>query len=1448
MRKQAILLVITIVFILALCGAVYAEDSQGGAETPLEGDSEMISYSTTSNPMNEATINLNINLEHPEALAGDKLPTITLEDTDGNSYSLTSVIKIDNQKYQINFNSDKTSVILNISAPGHVAQMVNVNLSKLNPQDSKLQGEANVNLKAYNLLIISSSDSYSKAFAESYKQLRNQGYYYNLHYFSLSQLSSDDAETQQRLEQAAIKADLIAIQMVSSPDSVARIKSLIEKSNAMEILAIRCGVGFVDDPRFNSDDTITREYWAQGAQENIRRFQLYILNSIGMELKDAEDLSVVEWPNQWIYHPDSPVPTFQTWQEYYNWYQNHESYQADAPWVGIVAYDSSFKGDNQEMHIALLRSLESKGVNVILTFSNAQGRINIMDLYFKNGNQSRIDAFITCVGFNYVTGVTKGVELFQDLNVPVFAPVYSSNLQEWLDNSYGLVSELHWQIAQPEIDGRIEPILMGGKENAEVDHETGILVIRFTPLEDRIERITSRVVNWVKLRNMDNMDKQIALLYYNIGGGKDGVSASYLDVVASLENILKALKEDGYHIPVDYSAEDIVDLMLNAGNNVGSWAPGELEKVVQAGAITIPISDYLAWFETLPLELQKEVLAQWGPAPGNVMIYDNQIVIPGIMLGNVFLGPQPMRGWGEDPEKIRHSNTLVPHHQYIAFYMWLQNHFDAVIHLGTHGTLEWLPGRSVGLGEDDWPDALLGNLPNIYPYIVENPGEGTQAKRRGYAVIIDHMIPPMIPSELYGDLADLNDLISSYHTSLDPQRKEVLQYQIMEMILKLHIHVDLKIDMENDSFQDIVHEVEHYLEDLAEEMMPYGLHIFGAPISGDLLDEMIESIVSFHPEERDNPEYREMLRKNLSHNYEIQNLLAALRAEFISPAPSGSPIRKPDVLPTGYNFYSFDPRTAPDSAAWELGKKMADDLVNSFCQEKGYYPDNVGVVLWSIESMRTNGQSIALILRLMGLEPVWSSGRLNGFKVTPLEELGRPRIDVTVSISGLFRDTFSYTIDMLDDAFRLVASLDENGEENHIRKNYLEDREKFLNLGLSPAEAENLAIARIFGPAPKAYGTGLSELTTTTTGWEDQSDLVDTYLNRMSYYYGRNQFAVSGLEAFKNQLTRIDATVQVRDGLYGVLDNDDVVQYLGGLTMAAQSLSGKEVNIYIANSRTLNVKIESLSTFLNTELRTRVFNPKWAEGLLKNGFSGANTINKHVENLFRWHSISPESVEDWMWDTVAEYFILNGDMRNQLIEANPHAFKSIAAWTLEVARRDMWNGDASMVSVIADIYIQSNLEYGVTCCHHTCANMAFNQYVMSSSSLSQNALQQFANIMESATGMKLSLPGVTNPSNPESPSNPTNPSTPSNPNSGSTGEVSDYRDASEASDVEVEMQQDSDESVGTENQKAYEVEEAHAASSAQSGVPIAAIVGVVLLLTLVAAGYFKNDLWRILKK
>lgn len=1450
---------ITIVFALALCGTVAAEDSQGGIDTGQLPTNNSTSNATSDS--NNATgteqlvdpeITLNITLEHPEALSGNKLPTVTVKDTSGNTINQVTVTKNGNSQYKVNFISDKTSFNLTVSALGHVPKTVNVNVSKRNLSDPVLYGNVTVNLRAYNLLIISSSETYVQNFVDSHKKLKNEGYYFNLHYFGLDEV--EDPQKQEKIRAAASKADIIALQMISSSAKVDIIRNLISGTPALKILGIRSASG-LNIPNIDQNDTILRQYWEQAGEENVRRFQLYLLQLAGMQLKTGENVTVVSWPAQVIYHPEAAssdasviggIPLFLTWDEYFNWYKNKGIYKENAPWVGIVAYDSSLKCGSNEMQVELLKSLESKGLNVMLIFAATKARPNLSNLFFKDSNNNtRIDALIASLGFFYVSGnSTKSMEIFQDLNVPIFAPVYTSDMEGWEESSTGITSEVYWQIAQPELEGRIEPVLMGGVETVGIDPETGIVLKHYKALPDRIDRVTERVKNWIELRKLLNSEKKLALIYYNIDGGKDGVSASYLDVVSSIDNIIKSLNSAGYNVPSNYSSQEIIELMLNAGNNVGSWAPGELEKVVNAGAITIPLETYLTWFNSLPESLRNEVIKEWGPAPGNVMVYNNSIVIPGIMLGNLFLGPQPMRGWGEDPDKITHSPTLPPTHQYIAFYMWLQNQFDAnaVIHLGTHGTLEWLPGRSVGLGSDDWSDILIGSIPNIYPYIVENPGEGTQAKRRSYAVIIDHMIPPMVLSELYGDLAKLSDQIKFYHDATTDQRKLELQKIMTTMIKDLHLDEDLHLDMESTPFDEIVDEVEHYLVDLSKTMMPYGLHTFGKALEGNLLEQMIESIVSFDPANRDNQEFRDSLRQKLSQNYEMQNLLKALNGEYIPAALAGSPIRKTDVIPTGMNFYSFDPRYAPDEASWEIGKKMADDLLQDFYTANGHYPESVGVVLWSIETMRTNGQTIAMILRLMGLEPTYSStGYFNGTKVTLLSELNRPRVDVVVSISGLFRDTFSYTIELLDDAFKLAANLNESTSDNYVRKHYMEDYNKYISQGMSKEDAEIFARARIFGPPAEAYGAGLSELTTTTTGWDDQSDLVETYLARMSYFYGRNINAKSGLDAFKNQLTRMEATVQVRDGLYGVFDNDDVVQYLGGLTMAAKYLSGKDVQVYIANTRG-TPKIEALATFVNNEIRTRLLNPKWAEGMLKNGFSGAHEINDNVENLFRWNSIQPDSIKDWMWQEVVETYVFDSNMRNQLIQANPHAFKSLAAWALEAVRRGMWNPDAATLTQLKDLYIQANIDYGVTCCHHTCANMAFNQFVVMGSSLSMAQLQQFADTLFKATGKAVTVGSQ---------------GTPSQPNSGSVS-TSGQSDSSAGEDAasgkqnqdQSASQSEVSQSPGLEgSQKAYEVTKG-SQGSGQSSTPAAAIAGVILLICLIGVGYFRADIlsWLGLSK
>lgn len=1035
--------------------------------------------------------------------------------------------------------------------------------------------------------------------------------------------------------------------------------------------------------------------------------------------------------------------TFTTIDDYLAWYREAGKLKEGAPWIGIITFDTAFKNDDMDMYVKLLESLEAKGANVILVFTNSANKKAAVEQFFMNEDgSSRIDFLVAAMGFNFIYGNSgAGVELFKRLNVPVMAPVYTSNLDDWENDPAGISSEVPWQIAYPELDGRIEPIMMGGNRVVTVDEITGAVIEKKLALPDRIERVAGRVLSWVNLRNKPNADKKIALIYYNHDGGKDGIGAAYLNVTQSVYQILKALQADGYVVEGDVSAESLDRTIFEKGRNIGSWAPGELEALIQAGAMTLPLEKYLEWYQALPQKLRDQVEKEWGPHPGNIMVYNGEIVIPGAKIGNIFIGPQPMRGWADDPDKIAHSPSLPPPHQYIAFYLWLQKEYgaDAVIHLGTHGTLEWLPGRSVGLGEDDWPDVLIGNMPDIYPYIVNNPGEATQAKRRGYAVTIGHLTPPMIKPELYGELAELQRLITEYNSVSGEEnlsRREVLQQEIITKIKETNLDQILGINFDNENFADITAILESYLEELTSELMPYGLHTFGLAPEGDLLDLMTDSIVAYDAENRESS--REQIRENLIlTSNEIVNLLRALRGEYIEPGLARDPVRVPDVMPTGRNLVSFDPRMVPDKIAWETGKKIADRLLEQYKAENGNYPETVGVVLWAIETMRTQGESVAMILRLIGAEPVWdSAGRVSKVKITPVEQLGRPRIDVVVTISGLFRDTFSHVINVLDDAFRQIAMLDESPDNNLVRKHYQELKETLVAGGMSEAEADSLASARIFGEPPGTYGTGVSELVKATGAWDNRQELTDVYMSRMSYIYGRNSYGTPAVQAFQQLLKNVEAVVQVRDSLWGVLDNDDVYQYLGGLKLAAEAASGQKVGVYIANTRNAaNPTVQTFERFLTTELVTRVLNPQWIEGMLKEGYAGSREIADHIANLFGVDS-TLDAVDDRAWQKVAETLIFDEKVRSQL---DPYALQALIGWNMEAARRNMWNADQETLARLADLYIQNAAEYGVVCCHHTCANLKFNEWMANYSTLDNNTLAKFEDVFNKATNKELQI-------------------------------------------------------------------------------------------------------------
>lgn len=1450
LKRKLIFCMFFVLIVLSCMSYSFATDSNDNYTIKDDSSND---FNTNSNYQRGSSIgyddkiNLNLTFEDEKKLAKIS-PVIDLYYKNGTKIKNLNVLKNNKTKlYELNFQSDSKEYIISAKAKGFIPKNISINTAEtLN---------AKLSLKRYTVLVLTGS-SVSNTYSDSYNELYDKAYYYKLHFYDVAVLNELTDSQKSEMKNLANKANLIIIEMTSDPVKLNILDYILSDTKNTSI-ALRCGdSAIIPYTKTLPSSSLESSYWSQGGVENFKRFQLYSLNKYaGMEINPKENLSLITLPKYWIYHPDADNPVMLTFNEYLNWYKSAGLYKKNAPWIGIIGLSSYYTQGNYESEISLLKSLESKGVNGILTFANgAKGRENVATKIFTSDGKSNIDVLITRAGFNFVgktanlTADENNLKILSELNVPVIATVYGSakDLNTWKNSSNSFLSEIYWQVAQPEMDGRIEPIFVGAKMNLGVDPISGITLEKLLALDDRIDRISSRAINWANLRYLNNSEKNIALVYYNIDGGKDGVAASYLDVVGSVNGILDSMKKNGYVVDGDYSYENIINIMTGVGNNIGSWAPGELEKIVKLSPIMISLSDYNEFFRTLPKKLQDDVVKSWGTAPGNVMVYNNSFVIPGVMMGNVFLGPQPMRGWGEDPEKIRHSSTLAPSHQYIAFYYYIQKNFDAIIHLGTHGTLEWLPGRNIALGSDDWSDALIGNVPNINPYIIENTGEGTQAKRRGYAVIIEHNIPVMLNSGLYGDLAELKNLLNEYQIATDSSRKATLRLSIINSSKNLGLDKSLGLDFNGD-FNTALNEIDHSLEDMESSLIPYGLHVFAKNFNETELDAMVESIVSYNPEERNNSEFKAKIRSKLVNSYEMTNLLKALNGEFIPADVGGNSIKYPDIMPPGSNFYSFDPRTAPDEASWEVGKKLADGLIDNYYKKNGKYPEQVGVVLWSTETMRTHGQSIALLLRLAGLEPIWKNGKFSGAKVTPLDELNRPRIDVLVSISGLFRDHFSYTIDYIDDSLRLAMSLDEDPNKNYLRKHYLEQFNKYKDSGISDNDSDLYSSARIFGSSDEGYGTGISSQVTTPSAWDNQEDLVETYMNKNSYVYGRDKFAVISKDSLINNLKNVDITFQVRDGLYGVLDNDDVYQYLGALTMASKYYSGNVVEIFIGNTRTNNPKVETFSKFLADEMHTRLLNPKWAEGMLNSGFSGAHEITDHVENLFGWSAVSPESVENWMWSDVSNTYLLNSEMRSKLLAANPHAYHSMNAWAIESAIRGMWKPSNAVLSQLMKNYIEDTVNYGVTCCHHTCSNFKLDNYVISSSGLSPELLNQYADVLEKATNHKLNTPSV----DPVSPVKPADPLSHENPNQESNQNPSDNQEsnsehieaATAGSSNEINQKQDDTGNVKDsqgESKDAYEINKESPSSTSQ-GISPWAIVGVILILTLFVGGYLAEN-------
>ncbi|GGU32702.1 cobaltochelatase subunit CobN [Streptomyces violascens] len=948
------------------------------------------------------------------------------------------------------------------------------------------------------------------------------------------------------------------------------------------------------------------------------------------------------------------------------------------------------------------------------------------------------------------------------LDVPILqALCLTGSRSAWEENDEG-VSPLDAasQIAVPEFDGRLITVPFSFKE---ID-EDGLPA--YVADGERAARVAGIAVRHARLRHIPAADKRLALVLsaYPTKHSRIG-NAVGLDTPASAVALLRRLRAEGYdfgpedEIPglVSGDGDELIRALIDAGGHDQDWLT---EEQLAANPVRIPAADYKRWYATLPEELRENVEQHWGPPPGEMFLDrsrnpEGDIVLAALRRGNLLILIQPPRGFGENPIAIYHDPDLPPSHHYLAAYRWIAASAadggfgaDAMIHLGKHGNLEWLPGKNAGLSAACGPDAALGDIPLVYPFLVNDPGEGTQAKRRVHATLIDHLVPPMARADSYGDIARLEQLLDEHAqiASMDPAKLPAIRAQIWTLIQAAKLDHDLGLEdrPEDEGFDEFIMHLDGWLCEIKDVQIRDGLHVLGnAPAGADRvnlvlailrarqiwggttalpglrealgLDESAATRTSADEAEEqaralvqlmDDADWdlaavpadqtqqvrailefaaREVVPRLAATTAELDHTVHALNGGFVPAGPSGSPLRGlVNVLPTGRNFYSVDPKAVPSRLAWETGQALAESLANRYRTDNGDWPTSVGLSLWGTSAMRTAGDDVAEAMALLGVRPVWddASRRVTGLEPIPLDELGRPRIDVTLRISGFFRDAFPHTIGLLDDAVRLAASLDEPADQNYVRAHTQAD--------LAEHGDERRATTRIFGSRPGTYGAGLLQLID-SRDWRTDADLAEVYTVWGGYAYGRELDGRPARDEMETAYKRIAVAAKNTDTReHDIADSDDYFQYHGGMVATVRALRGTAPEAYIGDStRPETVKTRTLVEETSRVFRARVVNPKWIEAMRRHGYKGAFELAATVDYLFGYDATTGV-VADWMYDKLTETYVLDPANREFLQAANPWALHGIAERLLEAESRGMWaKPDPAVLEALRQVYLET---------------------------------------------------------------------------------------------------------------------------------------------------------------
>ncbi|MCL4757843.1 MAG: cobaltochelatase subunit CobN [Rhodocyclaceae bacterium] len=1067
-------------------------------------------------------------------------------------------------------------------------------------------------------------------------------------------------------------------------------------------------------------------YYRNGGRRNFEALFRYV--AVRLAGAQGEVPAPVVYPDSGIYHPDHPDLVVADLPAYRAWLGPERA--ARRPAVGIVIHQA-FISNMGTGHIdEFVRRLELAGALPVVFYHPVTAAAGALDLVM-DGERAAVDVL---VNFQVMYQGARR-EDYARLDVPVLQAMTwrSGNAEDWRASEVGVpMSGVPFYLAIPEYAGLTDPLMVAAIENGEA---------RLIP--EQADALVAKVLKIARLRHKANADKRLALMFYNYPPGEKNLSASFLNVPKSLAALTGVLSTAGYRV----EGMDELQMIERAQALLAPfYRSGRLDDlVVRDLAAKLPLADYRAWFDALPVPVRERVVARWGAPEADPMVAGEgagrYFVVPRLALGNLVILPQPPRGQaGEPAEKAIYHDAKVPlTHFYLAAYLYARQQFDAdaLIHFGTHGSQEWTPGKERGLSVYDDPYLVLGDTPIVYPYIVDNIGEATQAKRRGRATIISHQTPPFAPAGLHAQLMPLHDLLHEYGLLDDGAVKEQTIAAIIDEAARLTLLEDIgwTVARAQADFVPFERELHDWLHALAQTAQPLGLHSFGqAPqpghrvsttlqMLGDRLYEALdlaerdELFVDDYRELAESEPYRvlaahlidgapadparaELMREAREHftaqdaGNEHTGLLAALAGRYIETHYGGDPIRNPESLPTGRNLYGFDPSRLPTEQAWRTGGDAFAQLLAAHRAEHGAEMRKIAFSLWSVEAMRHLGVLEAQVFHALGVRPVWDRfGRIAEVEVIPRAELGRGRVDVVVSATGLYRDQFPNVMALIASAVEKVSALDE--PDNAVRANTLSLERSLLEQGMAPEDAREYSLTRIFSSQSGLYGTGLDDATLATDTWDDEGKLADLYLSRMQYAFGptleRWGKKPEGLNLYAEQIKGVEAAVLSRSSnLYGMLTTDDPFQYLGGIGLAVRHLTGKSPGLYISNLRDpAQGKVEGAARFLAAELRSRYFHPQWIGAMQQEGYAGTLNVVDTVNNFWGWTSVAPEIVRDDQWQGFFDVYVedtLDLGMDEWFETHNPTARAQIAERMLEAARKEYWTTDEATLRRLVEVY------------------------------------------------------------------------------------------------------------------------------------------------------------------